>query len=186
MRLLCASPVIGCPLALCQFFYYKSHNLSEKALLKHAAKNVPGIDHRVANSQAMGKSFATSSTRTTRSVHVYRKHQEGASEQFGLEAIGVKGVAKDDSDTHQRVSCSCCMFLNHFLLDTAAAVPACTALSSGPQGVMHSSSSRVLSFPSPVLCHLWQSDVLFPEYAALLQLEPKCTIDFANLLLFFL
>ena len=48
-----------------------------------------------ANSQA-------SAPRT--SVHVCRTHQEGASEQFGVEAIGVTEVAKDDSDTHQRVS----------------------------------------------------------------------------------
>ena len=32
------------------------------------------------------------------------KHKEGSSEQFGVEAIGVTEVAKDDSDTHQRVS----------------------------------------------------------------------------------
>ena len=41
---------------------------------------------------------------TIPSVHVYRKHQESACEQFRAEAIGVTEVAKDDSDTHQRVS----------------------------------------------------------------------------------
>ena len=55
----------------------------------------------VANSRASAP--CTINTRT-RSVHVCRQHLEGASEQFGVDAIGMTEVAKDDSDPHQRVS----------------------------------------------------------------------------------
>ena len=48
----------------------------------------------------MGSHSQSSATRITRSEHVYRKHQEGASEQFGVEAVRVIEVAKNDSDTH--------------------------------------------------------------------------------------
>ena len=68
-----------------------------------------------ANSQA-------SAPRTTRinGVHVYRKHQEGASEQSGVEAIGVTEVSADDSDMYQRVSVlPVCSGRDHVLLNTA-------------------------------------------------------------------
>ena len=114
-----------------------------------------------------GSNSQGSAPRTTRinSVHVYRTHQEGASERFGVEAIGVTKVATDDSDTHQRVSvlpvcfgrditfCSiqqnwnsgtCC---DH---TTARTNSACTALSSGPQSVKHSSSRVLFSTPRPL------------------------------------
>ena len=47
---------------------------------------------------------------------MHRKHQEGASEQFGVEAIGVTEVARDDSVTHQRVSVLAVCFLEEITI----------------------------------------------------------------------
>ena len=130
------------------------------------------------------------------SAHEYRKHQEGTSEQFGVEAIGITEVARDYSDTHQRVgvllpavlegeppfarySSTCCE--PH--TTSAPTNSECSALSTlVPKASRISPHPVYCSLPSPVLCHLWPYDVFFPEYAVLLlQLEATCKIEIANL-----